>query len=184
MRNSIKEKISDLLEDFKQYPDKYLTESDVRCALVSKLSEIPDLNELQDTKDGSKSIPIHTEVRWYGQSGTLKWRSDIVIIDVSTLEVKNKPFKLPSKGYGFNIPKVIIEIKFRRINGDSNSVFIKKINKDIEKLNKIKEEITGDYFCCLVILDKKDDINKDIPNGDGNLFINYKYACQDRPEKK
>ena len=87
--------ILNLIEDFKSYPDKYLTESDVKCALVSELMKIPEFNRLYATEDGSKSIPIHSEVRWYGQSGRLKWRSDIVIIDVGTLRVKNGIFKIP-----------------------------------------------------------------------------------------
>jgi len=176
MINSIKGKINNLLDGFKQYPDKYLTESDVRCALVRELMKISSLNKLQNTNDSSKSISIHTEVRWYGQSGKLKWRSDIVIIDVQTLKVKDGLFKLPSKGYAFNEPKAIIEIKLRRINGESKSTFIKKINKDIDRLKQIKREIAGDYFCCLIILDKKDDINGDIPSEHNNLNIYYQCA--------
>mgnify|MGYP001170996616 FL=1 len=59
----IKEKINSLIEEFRQYPNKYLTEEDVRCNLIIRLAEIPGLNELQDTHDNSKSTPIHTEVR-------------------------------------------------------------------------------------------------------------------------
>lgn len=113
MVGRIREKINNLIEELRQYPNKYLTEEDVRCNLVIKLAEIPELNDLQDTRDNSKSTTIHTEVRWYGQSKRLKWLSDIVIINVKTLEVKNKQFLLPSKGYGFLEPIAIIEIKPR-----------------------------------------------------------------------
>jgi hypothetical protein len=185
MIDLINEKINNLLENFRQYPDKYLTESDVRCALVNELTEITELGRLQDTQDGSKSVPIHTEVRWYGQSGQLKWRSDIVILDVRTLIVKNKLFRLPSKGYGFNEPKAIIEIKLRRVNGESKSTFIKKINKDIDRLKKIQHEIPGDYFCYLIILDKREDINRDILRKQNNININvyYQYAYNNLGEQ-
>ncbi|MBP7795709.1 MAG: hypothetical protein KA059_02900 [Elusimicrobiales bacterium] len=183
MIDLINEKINNLLENFRQYPDKYLTESDVRCALVNELTEITELGRLQDTQDGSKSVPIHTEVRWYGQSGQLKWRSDIVILDVRTLIVKNKLFRLPSKGYGFNEPKAIIEIKLRRVNGESKSTFIKKINKDIDRLKKIKHEIPGDYFCYLIILDKREDINRDILREQNNINVYYQYAYNNLGEQ-
>ena len=167
--------ISNLIADFKNYPNKYLTESDVKCILVNELMKIAEFNEVQATEDGLKSVPVHTEVRWYGRSGELKLRSDIVIIDVSTLKVKDGIFKLPSKGFGFNQPKAIIEIKLRRINGDSRSNFIKKINKDINRFNKIRKGIAGNYFCCLIILDKKDDIEQDIPREHNNLNIYYQH---------
>lgn len=166
MIDQIESKIDELLKDFKQYPDKYLTESDVRCALVSELMKIPDLNQLQDTEDRSKSIPIHTEVRWYGQSGKLKWRSDIVVLDVSTLKVRNSLFRLPSKGYGFNKPKAIIEIKLRRINGESDNQLISKVQGDINKLQNIKDEIGGEYLCYLIVLDKRKSIQRKIPDVD------------------
>ena len=88
-----------LLQDFEKYPDKYLTEEDVRGFLVSNLLKHSEFNALQDTSDNSKSISLHSEVRWYGYSGKLKYRSDIVIIDVASLKAKDGMFKLPSKGY-------------------------------------------------------------------------------------
>lgn len=172
-KNLIKQAIENLINDFRKYPDKYLTESDVRCVLVNELIKIPEFGEIQNTEDNSKSIPVHTEVRWYGQSGRLKWRSDIVIIDVSTLKVKKDIFKLPSKGFSFNKPKAIIEIKLRRINGEPKDIFIAKIKKDFEKLNKIKEEISGDYFQGLIILDKKENIVQEIQVGNANIELYY-----------
>lgn len=177
--NNIKEKIiktiKNLIHDFEEYPDKYLTESDVRCALVNKLMKDPAFNELYKTEDNSKSVPIHSEVRWYGQSGKLKWRSDIVIFDVSSLRVKNDIFRLPSKGFSFNKPWAIIEIKLRRINGESDRAFIKKIKDDSEKLSNIRVEVSGDYFCCLVVFDKKGNINQNIAKN-SNIRIYYKFA--------
>lgn len=184
LNSLIEEKIKNILEDFKQYPDKYLTESNVRCALVNKLAEIPDISNLQDTEDNSKSIPIHTEVRWYGQSGRLKLRSDIVILDTKTLRVRNGFFKLPSKGYAFNKPKAIIEIKLRRPNGKSKNAFIKEITKDLEKLKNIKDEVNGDYFCWLIILDKKEDINRDINELDNSIKIYYQYSTYNNRHNK
>ena len=154
--------IENIINDFKLYPDKYLTESDVRCFLFNALMKINEFSELRDTSDGSKSTSVHTEVRWYGESGRLKWRSDVVILEVSNLRVKNGLFKLPSKGFAFNQPLAIIEIKLRRENGDTDNVFIKKIQEDIDKLKEIKGQVTGEYSCYLIVLDKKRDIQERI----------------------
>jgi len=146
--------------------------------------KIEDFYRVEETVDGSKSISVHTEVRWYGESGKLRWRSDIVIIDVSTLIVKKVFFKLPSKSFGFNKPKAIIEIKLRRINGKSNKAFVAKIKEDIIKLKKIKREVEGDYFCCVIALDKKENIStsQNILSEQGGIKIYYKYAGQDESQ--
>lgn len=177
MVDRIREKINNLIEEFTQYPNKYLTEEDVRCNLVIRLAEIPGLNDLQDTRDNSKSTPIHTEVRWYGSTGKLKWRSDIVIINVETLVVKNKPFHLPSKGYGFLQPLAIIEIKLRRTNGQGNNAFMEEIKKDIHKLKEIKNEVEGSYPCFLIILDKKAKIDYATPRVDNGISRLFSQKC-------
>jgi hypothetical protein len=176
MEEKITQTIKDLINDFESCPDKYLTESDVRCLLFKKLVESSQgLAQPQKTEDNSYSIPLHTEVRWYGQSGKLKWRSDVVVVNVSSLRVKNNIFRLPSKGYGFNKPLAIIEIKLRRTNGDTDNAFIKKVQKDISKLKEIKKEIPGDYPCYLIVLDKKNDIQEKIARAD-DIKIFYKYS--------
>ena len=175
MEEKITQTIKDLINDFESYPDKYLTESDVRCLLFKKLVESQELAQLQQTEDDSCSIPLHTEVRWYGKSGKLKWRSDIVVVDVSSLRVKNNIFRLRSKGYEFNKPLAIIEIKLRRTKGDTDNAFIEKVQKDISKLEEIKREIPGDYPCYLIVLDKKNDIQEKIARAD-DVKIYYKYS--------
>ncbi|MFA5157881.1 MAG: hypothetical protein WC451_01655 [Patescibacteria group bacterium] len=169
--------IEKIISDFKEYPDKYLTEDDVRCFLFNELMKIDEFSLPIHTSDNSKSITVHSEVRWYGNSGKLKWRSDIVIVDVSTLRVKNDIFKLPSKGFGFNRPKVIIEIKLRRINGESDNGFINQIRKDLDKVSKIKQEISGNFISCLLVLDKKRDLKDGIDHlGQSGIEIFYQFA--------
>jgi len=150
----VEEKINILIEEFRKYPDKFLTEEDVRAYLYHLLLE--DLNIVKSTEDSSQSIPLHCEVRWYGNSGRLKLRSDIVLLDVSTLKTKNtKLFRLPSKGYSFNKPLVIVEIKLRRKNGSSDNEFKRKIKRDISKLKKIKMELNSGFNSYVLIFDKK-----------------------------
>ena len=111
----------------------FLTEDDVRCRLFYFLKV-----ELANDKNAS----IHSEIRWYGNTGEkLKYRSDIVIIDSRDLTTDSNIFKLPSKGYGFNKYYSIIEIKLRRPNDkNSNLKFNDIIRDDINKLIEIKQK--------------------------------------------
>ncbi|MBU0614187.1 hypothetical protein KJ766_02805 [Patescibacteria group bacterium] len=175
LEEKIDEIIRSLIDDFTQYPDKYLTESDVRCFLFNQLMQLPEFATLQDTSDGSKSTAIHTEVRWYGKSHKLRLRSDVVILNVADLQVKDGYLKLPSKSFGFNKPQAIIEIKLRRVNGESDNAFTKKIQEDIDKLKVIKEEVASEYPCFLIILDKLKDIHNNIPHST-EIEIFYKHS--------
>ncbi len=153
----VEQKIKYLIAEFKAYPEKFLTEDDIRCYLYHLLLE--EFNDIQTCKDNSKSIPIHAEVRWYGNSGRLKFRSDIVVIDISSLRTSDKTFKLPSKGYAFNKPKVIIEVKLRRKNGKSNNRFKTEIERDRNKLRNLREEVENGFASFLLIFDKKNNMN-------------------------
>lgn len=171
----INQSITDFIVDFESYPNKYLTEDDVRIHLCKLL--LNRFDRIETTEDNDKSISLHSEVRWYG-GGKLKYRSDIVLIKVNTLKVlKQSGLKMPSKGYGFNIPYAIIELKFRRPNGYSDNEFVKKINNDINKLNQIKTELsqyTKQIFCFLIALDKKKKIYRiDVGN---NIHFYYKFS--------
>jgi len=70
---------------FQRAPNIFLTEDDLRAHLCSRLLEY--FGTEQRTRDGDRSISLHTEVRWYGK-GDLKTRSDIVLVDVSNLDVR------------------------------------------------------------------------------------------------
>lgn len=171
-----------LIEDFTNYPNKYLTEDDVRIHLCHLLMN--DFGKIEPTKDNDCSISLHTEIRWWGER-RLKYRSDIVLIDVVDWNVKpNKVFKLyqqnqiPAKGYAGNKVKGVIEIKFRRGKGVSDNQFFKNIQKDYNKLKEIKEMLgdsRGVYY--LVALDKKQDIKTKLPSLlNNNINVEYKFA--------
>lgn len=159
--------INELISEFKQYPDKFLTEEDVRAYLYHLLLEAFDY--VEKTEDGEHSIPLHTEIRWYGNSGTLKLRSDIVIFEVSTLKTKNKEsVRLPSKGYEFDIPYVLIEIKLRRNRKGSDNRFKKKILQDRDKIEKIRSEINEPFYSYLIAFDKKANMSFECKNTDNH----------------
>jgi hypothetical protein len=158
-RQHIEDSILDVNNVFLRAPNVLLTEEDLRMHLCHRL--ITRFGTEETTNDGDTSISLHTEVRWYGK-GNLKTRSDVVLVDVSNLDVKRHA-ALPSKGYGFNMPKAIIELKFRRPNGEPTPTFLKKIEQDLEKL----QELVGVFHAAqglntvgfwMLVFDKKADI--------------------------
>jgi hypothetical protein len=174
-KTSVDNCIQQILDRFHKTPNVFLTEDDVRTHLCSLLLKHFDSNI--QTQDGDYSVELHSEVRWYGD-GTLKQRSDIVIIDVSTLDVR-KSTRMPSKGYGFNIPKGIIEIKFRRPNGRSARVWKDDIARDIHKLERLRpvfyEAGARNQTCFWVVaLDKKAQI--DPPESTKHVQLFYAHA--------
>ena len=167
--NQIKVALNSLRESFISNPNIFLTEEDLRCHLFMLLSQTLNINKIIfNTADQSKSTPTHTEIRWYGDSGKLKYRSDIVMLDPRTLRTTDKIMKLPSKGYGFNSFWAIVELKLRRINGKSDNQFLKEIKNEFNKLRKIGEETKynnkhqAEYY--LLCFDKKKDISRRINN--------------------
>lgn len=171
-----------LFRAFLDFPNLFLTEEDIRCHLFSELLRVPQFSLKHKTSDGSFSIPIHSEVRWYGASNKLKYRSDIVILDPGDLRVMETKLKLPTKGYAFNYFWAIIEIKLRRKNGKSDNQFLKDIIKEKEKLISINEEIIykDRAYYCVLCFDKKKDISKQIKKIKDDNLINLKYVFCDK----
>lgn len=156
----VEQRIQTLIQEFHNTPDKFLTEEDLRSYLYHLL--LDGFSELEETEDNSQSISLHCEVRWYGQNQNLTYRSDIVIFDVSQLKTKNDNFRIPSKGYGFNNPYIIIELKLRRINGKSDTQYIADLEEDRMRLNEIKSQVAeagNNVYTYLLGFDKKTNIN-------------------------
>ncbi len=158
----IQRAIQNLISEFRVTPNKFLTEEDLRCYLYGLL--LGDYGRLKKTEDDGKSISLHSEVRWYGNTGKLRLRSDLVILDVSSLKTNEKDMKLklPSKGYSFNKFFAIIEIKMRRIKGYSDNKFMDAVAKDSEKIRTIRKELdssTNPFWSYIVIFDKKHNMN-------------------------
>lgn len=107
----IMNRVMELIDKFKETPDLFLTERDIVCYLYHLLFQ--DFNDLENTENSTKSIALHTELRFYGESGNLRLLSDLAIIDVSTLNT-DRNIKLPSKGFGVDKVSALIEIKLRR----------------------------------------------------------------------
>ena len=174
--NLVELEIAGLIGDFNQNPDIFLTEEDVRSHLVSRLLRHPEFSRLSDTANDSMSIPLHTEVRWYGRNGGLKYRSDIVLFDTASLRTK-KEFDLPSKGYAFDTFYAVIEVKLRRLGGRSHAKYQEMINQDFEKLQHIirdVEDVVGARYY-LICFDKKKDISSRLERYREDQRIDFRY---------
>ena len=180
----VQNSVDKLIKNFRTYPHKYLTEDDVRMHLCCNLME--HFGRVERTNDGHKSIALHTEIRWYGEE-KYRDRSDIVIFNVNDLDVTKTKVKsivlagkAPSKGYAANKPIAVIELKLRRINGECESEFKKKIDKDFKKLKRLKtmmdsrNEINIDYW--LIALDKTKDINYLAPENLERVKMEYVFS--------
>lgn len=178
---AIKKAIQSLINDFSNYPNKYLTEDDVRIHLCHLLMR--DFEKIETTADNSYSISLHTEIRWWGDK-YLKYRSDIVLLDVSDMQVtKKKILELkehPQKGYAADKIKGVIEIKLRRNYGVSDNKFLELIQKDCEKLKEIKKMLSGDgnqnTFYGLIALDKRQNMQSKLSNQTDDIYFKYKFS--------
>jgi len=175
-RNKVKQKIEMLIREFKNNPDKFLTEENIRSYFYHLL--LGDFNIVRNCENDSRSIPLHTEIRWYGQSGRLKLRSDIVIMDVSTLRTTDdNGLRLPLKGYSFNKPKIVIEVKMRRKGSETDTAFINKIRKDWVKIRTLNSELGNDFYSFIVIFDKKKNLDLELERQNNHKeYYVYPYA--------
>ena len=168
-KNLVESRISTLINEFNRYPDKFLTEEDVRAYLYHLL--LDGFSEIEETEDDSHSISLHCEIRWYGQGQNLRYLSDIVIFDVSQLKTQDDNQRLPSKGYGFNNPNVIIEIKLRRKGNKSDNQYKTDLEGDRRRLAEIKSQVSEaghNIYPYLVAFDKKSNINFEVHNTEYN----------------
>lgn len=165
IKRNVELRIEELIKEFVRYPDKFLTEADAIAYLYHLL--LKDFNRLKKTKDRKKSIPLHNEIRWLGESKKLRFRSDIVIFDVSTLRTMDRAqIEIHAKGYSFGDPYVLIEIKLRRNKGGSDNKLRKTIVQDREKIKKIKADISTKFYSYILALDKKRNIRFETENDD------------------
>ena len=170
IQRKVKERIAELIKNFNDNPEMFLTEIDIVSNLYNLL--LNDFGTLEDTADNppKKSIPLHCEVRWYGGDANLKIRSDLVILDVSTLITKRKLASLniplqqmPSKGFGFNRFHAVIEIKLRRKVGASNNQFKILVDKDRKKIVDLRNATRNanlNFESHIIVFDKKSDMEE------------------------
>ena len=174
VKESIENAIERVKQKFIRTPHIFLTEDDLRCNLYSELIKEDSLCEIIKTEDGNDSIPIHAEVRWYGENKKLKTRSDLVILDVSQLITSHNGAQFPSKGYGFRGPMAVIEIKLRRPNGPSDNRWKRDLHCDLDKIKELQTLVDAEAQYYLILFDKKSHSKIDLENPtDNHVQIHY-----------
>jgi hypothetical protein len=90
--------IRQLANDYRNAPGTILTEDDLKCLLVSRLLEIPELRRPKPTAD-LRGTMVHTEVSWFDENGKLGIKPDITILDprgLSIFRALRERYPLPS----------------------------------------------------------------------------------------
>lgn len=55
--------------EFERNPYNFLSEGDVQCRLFLEFYQRKELNQMYETRDGRKIIPLHSEVTYSDESG-------------------------------------------------------------------------------------------------------------------
>jgi len=182
--SSVAKAIEGVGKIFEKNPDIFLTESDIKSHLFAKLLRIKHASKLAKTEDGEHSIPLHSEIRWLGRNGNLRFYSDIVLIDASKLRTKDtEDFPLASKAYGVGRFSFVVEIKLRRRKGADDNAFLKSIEDDIDKFRVINNEVSRDFTGYLIVFDKLRNVRDKILqlNRDRNIVIRYYFPKTNVP---
>lgn len=150
--------ISQLVAEFVANPDVFLTEEDLRSHLIAKLLQSRVLSRPQRTqRQNVRSIPVHSEVRWYGtEDQPQHFRSDVVILNPRQLQTVDP---VRTKGYGFDAFYAVVELKLRRTVGCTDKGYKGLITKDFNRLKGMMDnrtDQTPQYY--LVCFDKKNKI--------------------------
>jgi hypothetical protein len=152
--NAILSEISDLEQEFQKNQGMILTEDDLKCHLFSKIKAIipqalPTFNPLVT---GS---PVHSEVKFFAENGSLKFTPDITIISPENLSIFHSiEFKVDdnglgqfekysSKSYEFGGDAILIELKFCRNKKGLSNKNISDYLKDIDKIRKLREIVSN-----------------------------------------
>lgn len=167
--------ITELTNEFLANPGVFLTEEDLRTHLVAKLLRNELLSTPQRTqREDVLSIPVHSEVRWYGTLPQQeRFLSDIVILDPRGLETVDP---IRTKGYAFENFYAVIELKLRRLGDRADAAYIQLIRDDYSRLvNMIdnrENRVPRYYHLCF---DKKVTIEEKLAEFTQNPRIDFRY---------
>jgi len=120
MINKINIQIEKMCNMFKNNQYFFLTEGDMHCYLYKLLSEIEIVSNLKESKDHRFTIPLHSEVSFFGENNKLSNRIDISVVGVSSMDLYSTDSTSEdrrSKGYEFDEANVAIELKLNKNGG-------------------------------------------------------------------
>jgi hypothetical protein len=163
LRPEIEAKIQQLADDYRYAPGTILTEDDLKCLLVSRFLEIPELRCPRLTADDQTlGTMVHTEVSWFDKNRQLRIKPDITILDPQALSLFRSlhwGFPLPSKGFNFAGSSIILELKFIRWRQGITRASAREVRRDLDKVRGLFDRLAVDgagdqLFCYFVIFSK------------------------------
>lgn len=129
---------------FEDYPDIFLAEEDIRGHLFSVLSKY--FHKIKKTKDGRKSVAVHSQVAWYNKKGYLRIHPDISIVNVATLDMTKET------GKGFYVEEIPFAIELKLNRGGKNKREVKsEMVFDLKRMKELRSRNKGSRFYMLYL---------------------------------
>jgi hypothetical protein len=149
--------ISRIIEKFKENPEIFLTESDVKCRLFMELSGDSIFSLEETTRDQTKKTNyVHSETSYFVLGKLNKRRVDITVVKPSNYDFSKKEVVF-RKGYYFSGPSIGIELKLNKTKTKKNmEKEVEAVLNDLELLKATRPE--SNFY--LLFLDKRGVFNQ------------------------
>ena len=191
LRTQVVDLIEQLASEYRTAPASILTESDLQCLLVSRLMGLDPLRGVRPTRDADiLATMVHSEVSWFDEEGRLWLKPDITILEPGDLSIFHglDGARLPRKGFHFNGPAIIFELKLVRGRSGVTGRSADSIRRDLDKitrlLRKVEQECARDelssYFVLFSKVDRQPQELRDLiarHATNDRLTIIYRSAC-------
>lgn len=141
-----------IIGQFKENPELFLTESDLKCRLYFELNRDPVLSRIETTRDTSKRTNyVHSETSYFVEGKLNKRRVDITVVRPYNYDFRQDKI-VGRKGFYFREPSIGIELKLNKKRAKKSMK--KELNGVITSLELLKERrIESEFY--LLFLDKK-----------------------------
>jgi len=152
LNDRVEDCISRIIERFKENPELFLTESDLKCRLFMELNNDPVFSQEEVTGDGEKRTNyVHSETSYFVFGKLNKKRVDLTVVKPSNYNFENEEV-VYRKGFYFAEPSIAIELK---LNKDKSK---KKVEDELRAvlydLERLRRSRPKSSFCVL-LLDKR-----------------------------
>jgi len=156
MSRSFQERVEDcisrIIEKFRENPELFLTESDVKCRLFMELNNDPVFSQEEVTGDQEKRTSyVHSETSYFVFGKLNRNRVDITVVRPSNYNFEHKEV-VSRKGFYFEEPSIGIELKLNKSKSKNGmEKELKAVLDDLAQLKNFRPE--SSFY--LLLLDKK-----------------------------
>ncbi|MBX2989127.1 MAG: hypothetical protein KF802_14650 [Bdellovibrionaceae bacterium] len=156
-RRRIEGVLGDVAEKCRRNRALVLTESDLKCQVYSALMVPREFGELANTFDhGIRGSSVHTETKFFDHNGLLRQAPDLVVTDPRRISITQRldGDPVPSKGFHFDGPAILIELKFLKRDGRPSAGTLGKIEGDIMKGETLNRRGDIDFHLFVAVFDR------------------------------